>query len=80
MAEKMDITEEVVRFRAHTELFLTTLEQDPAPGKKLGFILQEMLRETNTMSAKAQFIDIQHLCVFLKEEIEKVREQSMNLE
>ncbi len=80
MAEKLDITEEQVRMQSHLELFANTLENNPTPGKKLGFILQEMLREVNTMGTKSQFITIQHLCVTMKEEVEKIREQIQNIE
>ncbi len=80
MVDKMDITEEVVRFESHVVLFKSTLEEASSPGKKLGFILQEMLREVNTMGNKSQYVEIQHQCVNVKEEIEKIREQVMNIE
>ncbi len=80
LGEKLDISEELVRFEAHLKLFQETLNRGGTPGKKLGFVLQEMLREVNTMSSKCQHSGIQHLCVDMKEEIEKMREQSMNLE
>ena len=80
MAEKLDVTEEVVRFESHIQLFLETLKKSKTPGKKLGFILQEMLREVNTLSTKGQCIDIQHRCVAMKENIEIIREQIQNIE
>jgi len=79
LSEKLDIDEEIVRFNSHLELFMETL-QSSTPGKKLGFVLQEMLREVNTMSSKCQYAPIQHKCVTLKEEMEKIREQCLNLE
>jgi uncharacterized protein (TIGR00255 family) len=80
MAEKMDVTEEIVRLEAHLHHFLETLSDHKAPGKRLGFLLQEMLREVNTLGTKSQFPDMQHLCVGWKEELEIIREQIQNLE
>jgi len=80
MADKMDVTEECVRLRSHDQLFFSVLEKEAAIGKKLNFLLQEMNREVNTISAKALNAEISHLVVEMKEEIEKIREQVQNLE
>jgi uncharacterized protein (TIGR00255 family) len=80
MAERLDVTEEIVRLEAHLHHFLETLADHKSPGKRLGFLLQEMLREVNTLGTKSQFPDMQHLCVGWKEELEIIREQIQNLE
>jgi len=80
MINRMDVTEECVRFRSHNKLFLKTLESDNAEGRKLNFLLQEMTREANTIGAKANHADIAHLVVDVKEEVEKIREQVQNIE
>ena len=80
IADRVDITEEVVRMQSHIELFQTNLKKGSPVGKKLNFILQEMNRETNTMSNKSTLIEVSHRVVQLKEEIEKVREQVQNIE
>ena len=77
--EKLDINEEKVRLRQHCKYFLDTLENDPAPGKKLGFIAQEMGREINTTGSKANHTEIQKLVVMMKDELEKIKEQSLNI-
>ena len=77
--EKYDINEEKVRLRQHCKYFMETIDQEPYPGKKLGFILQEMGREINTTGSKANHAGIQQLVVRMKDELEKVREQSMNI-
>ena len=77
--EKLDINEEKVRLRQHCRYFLDTLENDPAPGKKLGFIAQEMGREINTTGSKANHTEIQKLVVLMKDELEKIKEQSLNI-
>ena len=77
--EKYDINEEKVRLRQHCRYFLDTLESDPYPGKKLGFIVQEMGREINTTGSKANHAGIQRCVVMMKDELEKIREQSMNI-
>lgn len=77
--EKLDINEERVRFRQHCKYFIETLEGEPCPGKKLGFILQEIGREINTTGSKANHSGIQQSVVRLKDELEKVREQSLNI-
>ena len=77
--QKLDINEEKVRLRQHCRYFLDTIESDPCPGKKLGFIIQEMGREINTTGSKASNSDIQKAVVLMKDELEKIREQSMNI-
>ena len=73
--EKLDINEEKVRLRQHCRYFLDTIEKDPFPGKKLGFIAQEMGREINTTGSKANNTDIQKLVVNMKDDLEKIKEQ-----
>jgi uncharacterized protein (TIGR00255 family) len=80
LADKMDITEELVRFRSHTKFFLETLASDESEGRKLSFLLQEMNREANTISAKSYDADISHIVVSIKEELERIREQIQNIE
>ena len=80
IADRVDITEEVVRMQSHIQLFEENLKKGSPVGKKLNFILQEMNRETNTMSNKSTLIEVSHRVVQLKEEIEKVREQVQNIE
>ena len=77
--EKLDINEEKVRLRQHCKYFLETIDGEPYPGKKLGFIIQEMGREINTTGSKANHAGIQKLVVHMKDELEKIREQSMNI-
>ena len=77
--EKLDINEEKVRLRQHCKYFMDTINNEDAPGKKLGFIIQEIGREINTTGSKANNADIQKLVVMMKDEMEKMREQSMNI-
>ena len=77
--EKLDINEEKVRLRQHCRYFIETIETDPYPGKKLGFIAQEMGREINTTGSKANHTEIQKLVVLMKDELEKIKEQSLNI-
>ena len=77
--EKYDINEEKVRLRQHCKYFMDTIDSEPYPGKKLGFIIQEMGREINTTGSKANLSGIQKLVVQMKDELEKIREQSMNI-
>lgn len=79
-AEKADITEELVRFRAHLEAFAGFLASSESVGKRLDFLLQEMNREANTIGSKSAAAEIAHLVVELKEEIERLREQVQNIE
>ena len=77
--EKMDINEEKVRLRQHCQYFMDTINGEENPGKKLGFIIQEMGREINTTGSKANHALIQKSVVRMKDELEKIREQSMNI-
>ena len=77
--EKLDITEEKVRLANHCNYFMETVEQEEAPGRKIGFIAQEIGREINTMGSKANDHDIQKLVVRMKDELEKIKEQSLNV-
>ena len=77
--EKLDINEEKVRLRQHCRYFLDTLNNEPNPGKKLGFIAQEMGREINTTGSKANHTEIQKIVVKMKDELEKIKEQSLNI-
>lgn len=80
LVDKIDITEEVVRFRSHNALFEASLSAEGAQGRRLGFLLQEMGREANTLGTKSQHAELQHLAIALKEELEMMREQALNLE
>ena len=80
IADKIDITEELTRLKSHIDNFSQTLDQGGAVGKRLAFILQEMHREANTISSKASNYDISELVINIKDELEKLREQSMNIE
>ena len=76
--EKLDITEEKVRLRQHCNYFNESCDEDQA-GKKLGFISQEMGREINTLGSKANEVNIQRLVVKMKDELEKIKEQVLNI-
>ena len=77
--EKLDINEEKVRLRQHCRYFRETIEKEENPGRKLGFIAQEMGREINTMGSKANHSEIQKWVVKMKDELEKIKEQSLNI-
>ena len=77
--EKLDINEEKVRLRQHCKYFMDTIDGEPFPGKKLGFIIQEMGREINITGSKANHASIQKCVVRMKDELEKIREQSLNI-
>ena len=77
--EKLDLNEEKVRLRQHCRYFLDTIANEPNPGKKLGFIAQEMGREINTTGSKANHTEIQKIVVKMKDELEKIKEQSLNI-
>ena len=77
--EKLDINEERVRLRQHCKYFLDTIAQEANPGKKLGFIAQEIGREINTTGSKANHTEIQKIVVKMKDELEKIKEQSLNV-
>lgn len=80
VADRLDINEEITRFKSHNKLFLETLASAEPEGKKLNFILQEMAREANTLGTKCQDAKIQALAISLKDEVETMREQVMNIE
>lgn len=80
MADKLDITEEIVRMDSHLKQFSAALSAEGNIGRKLDFIIQEMNRETNTMASKANNAQIAALVVDIKGEIEKIREQVQNIE
>jgi hypothetical protein len=77
--EKLDITEEKIRLRKHLDYFLETLHSDDSNGRKLSFIAQEIGREVNTLGSKANFAHIQQLVVQMKDELEKIKEQVLNV-
>lgn len=77
--EKLDINEEKVRLRQHCRYFRETAAEEPLPGRKLGFIAQEMGREINTLGSKANHAEIQKWVVRMKDELEKIKEQSLNI-
>lgn len=77
--EKYDITEEVVRLKSHLAYFLETMKGKHSNGKKLGFISQEMGREINTMGSKSNYAPMQQVVVQMKDELEKIKEQSLNI-
>jgi uncharacterized protein (TIGR00255 family) len=77
--EKLDFTEEKVRLRKHCDYFLETLAGVESQGKKLGFICQEMGREINTLGSKASHAGIQQIVVQMKDELEKIKEQLLNI-
>ncbi len=80
LADRSDISEEIVRARSHIAQFRTTMEADEPAGRKLNFLLQEFNREFNTMGSKIGQADIAHIVVDMKAEIEKMREQVQNIE
>jgi len=80
IADKMDITEEVVRMRAHLKFFIEAIEQPEPAGRRLNFLTQEMNRELNTIGSKANDSQIAHHIVRSKETLEQIREQVQNVE
>ncbi len=80
LADKLDITEECVRYRSHSKYFIEAVDGPEPAGRKLGFLLQEINREVTTMGSKANEAEIAHLVVRAKEELEKIREQVQNIE
>jgi len=77
--EKLDITEEIVRLEAHLNLFAEVLKSQKSEGKKMGFVSQEMGREINTIGSKANDSSIQHHVINMKDELEKIKEQALNI-
>jgi uncharacterized protein (TIGR00255 family) len=80
LADRLDVTEECVRFRSHNKFFLEAMAGKEPCGRKLGFLIQEMNREANTIGSKCGDAGMQHLIVAAKEELEKIREQIQNIE
>lgn len=77
--EKLDITEEKIRLKKHLDYFLETLYSEDSNGRKLSFIAQEIGREVNTLGSKANFASMQQLVVQMKDELEKIKEQVLNV-
>ena len=77
--EKLDITEEKIRLKKHLDYFLETLHSEDSNGRKLSFIAQEIGREINTLGSKANFAPMQQLVVQMKDELEKIKEQVLNV-
>jgi uncharacterized protein (TIGR00255 family) len=77
--EKLDINEEKVRLRNHLNYFIETMDKEHAPGKKLGFIAQEMGREINTLGSKSNHSEMQIIVVKMKDELEQIKEQVLNV-
>ncbi len=80
LIDKSDVTEECVRLRSHTKFFLDALKNENEVGRKLNFLCQEINREANTIGSKSLSSEISHSTVFIKEELEKIREQVQNIE
>jgi len=77
--EKLDVTEEKVRLKKHCDYFLEVLQSEDTVGKKLAFVLQEIGREINTLGSKSNDADMQKLVVLMKDELEKIKEQMLNI-
>ena len=77
--ERMDFTEEKVRLRNHCDFFLVTIKEPDSNGRKLGFISQEIGREINTLGSKANHAEVQKIVVQMKDELEKIKEQMLNI-
>jgi uncharacterized protein (TIGR00255 family) len=80
MADRSDVTEELVRLTSHFEQFSSLLGEPEPVGRRMEFLLQEMSREANTLGSKSQDIKLSHLVVDIKGELEKIREQVQNVE
>ena len=77
--EKLDVNEEKVRLRNHLDYFIETMQHEKSPGKKLGFIAQEIGREINTLGSKANNSDMQKIVVLMKDDLEQIKEQVLNV-
>ena len=77
--EKLDVNEEKVRLRNHLDYFIETMDNEKSPGKKLGFIVQEIGREVNTLGSKANHSEMQKLVILMKDELEQIKEQVLNI-
>jgi len=80
LADKSEISEEIVRAKSHIEQFITIMDSDEPAGRKLNFLMQELNREFNTMGSKAGNSKVSHIIVDVKSELEKIREQVQNIE
>ena len=80
LADKLDVTEEIVRWRSHDKFFREAIKDPDPAGRRLNFLLQEMLREINTIGSKSNDAEIAKLIIESKEELEKIREQVQNIE
>jgi uncharacterized protein (TIGR00255 family) len=80
LAEKSDVTEEIVRMYSHIGQFVALLQSDEAEGKKIDFLLQEMNREINTIGSKSSDTEITRQVIEAKSELSKLREQAQNIE
>jgi uncharacterized protein (TIGR00255 family) len=81
MADRSDITEELVRLHSHIASFQGVIDTpDPSIGRRLDFMLQEINRELNTIGSKSQVITLSHIVIEAKAEVEKIREQVQNIE
>jgi len=80
LADRSDISEEILRARSHIRQFRLIMDSEEAPGRKLNFLLQEFNREFNTMGSKSGNADVSHIIIALKSELEKIREQVQNIE
>jgi len=80
LAEKLDVTEECVRFRSHEKFFLEGIASKEPTGRRLNFLVQELNREANTIASKSSDTEISRLIVSVKEEMERIREQLQNVE
>ena len=78
--ERLDISEEIVRLKGHLENFKDTIKSEDSIGRKLDFIIQEMVREANTIGSKSSDLFINERVIQIKVEIEKMREQAQNVE
>jgi uncharacterized protein (TIGR00255 family) len=77
--EKLDVNEEKVRLRNHLKYFIETMKHEKSPGKKLGFIAQEIGREVNTLGSKSNHSEMQKIVVMMKDELEQIKEQVLNI-
>jgi len=80
LAERLDISEETVRLNSHLDQFKRFVEREESPGRKFDFLIQEMLRETNTIGSKASDLDVAHRVVEIKGLLERIRELVQNVE
>ena len=77
--EKLDVNEEKVRLRNHLDYFIETMQHEKSPGKKLGFIAQEIGREINTLGSKSNQSEMQKIVVLMKDDLEQIKEQVLNV-